>query len=121
LFINECLNFLCRFFGRISATPEDHEEDNIVAISKNVSGLERISGERLWSEIRKILSGKYPAALMLKMLEVGIGKYIGLPENFNVNEFNAVMARASQSKIELHPITMLSAFLSNDSEVYCSC
>lgn len=41
-----------RFFGRISKSPNDHEKDTLDIISKNVEGLARISGERLWVEIR---------------------------------------------------------------------
>lgn len=41
-----------RFFGRIATSANDHEQKTLDVISKNVEGLARISGERLWVEIR---------------------------------------------------------------------
>lgn len=41
-----------RFYGRIANTPDDHEQETLDIIAKNAAGLKRISGERLWVEIR---------------------------------------------------------------------
>ena len=45
-----------RFFGRISKTGR-HEEATLRAIKDNAEGMARISGERIWSEWKKILLG----------------------------------------------------------------
>jgi tRNA nucleotidyltransferase (CCA-adding enzyme) len=39
--------------------PDKHEPETLKIISKNVDGLERISGERIWVELKKILMGKF--------------------------------------------------------------
>ena len=36
-----------------------------------------ISGERIWSEWKKILSGRYAGQLTAKMIELGLAPYIG--------------------------------------------
>ena len=43
-----------RFHGRIATGPE-HQPSHLVAISGNAAGLDGISGERVWSEMYKIL------------------------------------------------------------------
>ena len=60
-----------RFYGRIvepregSAASGDicsikpHEPETIQSIKRNAEGLSRISGERIWTEWKKILSGRY--------------------------------------------------------------
>lgn len=45
-----------------------------MAIKENVHGLRRISGERIWSEWSKILSGNYAKELTLQMLKCGIAR-----------------------------------------------
>ena len=70
-----------RFYGRISQKEDNHESSTLQAIRDNVAGMERISGERIWMEWKKIMMGKFPGPLTLKMIQVGLGPYIGLPEN----------------------------------------
>lgn len=72
-----------RFYGRIAQEADRHDAETIEAIRKNVGGMKIISGERIWMEWKKILTGKFPEHLTLKMTEVGLGPYIGLPENPN--------------------------------------
>lgn len=66
-----------RFYGRIAQQAECHEEKTLEAIKSNADGLLRISGERVWSELRKILEGNFAGDLMKIMLSLGIGHYIG--------------------------------------------
>jgi len=42
-----------------------------------VSGLSRISGERIWSELKKILEGNFAGELIKTMVEVGVPQFIG--------------------------------------------
>ena len=51
------------------------------AMADNVDGMARISGERIWTEWAKILKGKFPGPITLRMLDVGLGPHIGLPED----------------------------------------
>ena len=39
--------------------------------------MEIISGERIWSEWKKILAGKYAGQLTAKMIELGLAPFIG--------------------------------------------
>lgn len=41
-----------RFYGRIAKSAYDHEQETLNVITRNVEGLERISGERLWVEVK---------------------------------------------------------------------
>lgn len=68
---------MSRFYGRIAIEPNKHEEDVLQAIRDNVDGLQGISGERIWMELKKILEGNFVGDLMLIMVDVGIGPYIG--------------------------------------------
>ncbi|XP_051153978.1 CCA tRNA nucleotidyltransferase 1, mitochondrial isoform X2 [Leptopilina boulardi] len=106
-----------RFYGRIADNPDNHDESTMKAIKENTNGLERISGERIWNELSKILSGKFYRELLLKMLECGMGKYIGLPENVNIENFIKITKRADAENILLKPSTLLASLLNNEQEV----
>lgn len=67
-----------RFYGRIADNPDSHDEETLKAIQQNASGLEKISGERIWSELKRIVIGNFAAELMKKMLDVGLSPYIGI-------------------------------------------
>ncbi len=89
-----------RFFGRVaSGETTQHEEDTLDAIRENAEGLAKISGERIWVELKKILSGNLKGELTLKMVDVGLAKYIGLPEEPWVEEFQKVYTRSQESGI----------------------
>jgi tRNA nucleotidyltransferase (CCA-adding enzyme) len=66
-----------RFYGRIAQQANCHQEETLEAIRSNAEGLLRISGERIWSELRKIMEGNFAGDLMKVMLSLGIGNYIG--------------------------------------------
>jgi len=106
-----------RFYGRISSQPDSHQSETIEAIASNVSGMERISGERIWMEWKKILNGNFSKELTLKMLEVGLGPYIGLPDKPDVTEFTRVLTQSEELGISLEPTAKLAAFLSSEAEV----
>ncbi|EFN80080.1 CCA tRNA nucleotidyltransferase 1, mitochondrial isoform X2 [Harpegnathos saltator] len=106
-----------RFYGKIMDSPDQHDEATIKAIKDNVNGLQLISGERIWSEWYKILTGKFALELTLKMLECGCGKYMGLPENPNIENFQIVCRRASSNDVALKPISMIVPMLKDEQEV----
>ena len=76
-----------RFYGRIAKDVANHEKETLKAIENNKEGLAQISGERIWSEWKKILSGPMGGPLTLKMIELGLGPYMGLPENLCKENF----------------------------------
>jgi len=106
-----------RFYGRISSTSDDHDNETIEAIKNNVGGMERISGERIWMEWKKILTGNYAKELTLKMIEVGLGSFIGLPSEPDTAEFERVATLCESSGASLQPTALLAALLKDQSEV----
>ncbi|XP_034193041.1 CCA tRNA nucleotidyltransferase 1, mitochondrial [Osmia lignaria lignaria] len=106
-----------RFYGRIAEHPDLHDEKTITAIKENIQGLQNISGERIWSEWSKILSGNFVKEITLKMLECGIARYVGLPENLNVKNFEILCEAAKKNNISFHPVSFLGVMLSNSDEV----
>lgn len=101
----------------MASDPDNHDEETLKAIKDNISGLEIISGERIWSELSKILVGNFSSQLMSKMLECGFGKYSGLPENCNVEDFKRLVNETKCNNVSLRPITYLAALLKDESEV----
>jgi len=106
-----------RFYGRISDSADSHEEDTVAAIRDNAGGMERISGERIWMEWKKILSGRFSRELTLKMIQVGLGPYIGLPEHPDTEQFSKVLTQSEQQDLDLEPMTKMAALLRSQEEV----
>ncbi|KAL0106527.1 hypothetical protein PUN28_016314 [Cardiocondyla obscurior] len=106
-----------RFYGRIMNSPDQHDETTIKALKENINGLQQISGERIWSEWNKILSGNFALELTLKLLECGGGKYIGLPEEPDVENFQKVYERMQSNNVTLKPISLIASMLKNNHEV----
>lgn len=67
----------CRFYGRIAEGPNNFDEKTIDAIKANIEGLQKISGERIWMELKKILQGNFRFDILAKMIECGARRYIG--------------------------------------------
>ncbi|VVC38493.1 tRNA nucleotidyltransferase/poly(A) polymerase, RNA and SrmB- binding domain,Poly A polymerase, head [Cinara cedri] len=104
-----------RFYGRLASAPDLHDEYILESIREKGSGLKQISGERIWSELSKILEGTFGPELMKTILNLGLGSYIGLPEQPNVDEFDNIINRSKGLK--LNPITMLIAFLKDSQDM----
>jgi len=106
-----------RFYGRISPFADTHDEETLEAIKNNVGGMEIISGERIWMEWKKILMGNYSKELTIKMIEVGLGPYIGLPSDPNISEFEKVTSLCESNLTQLGPAALLAALLKDQAEV----
>jgi len=106
-----------RFYGRISEESNAHDEDTLEAIKQNVDGMARISGERIWIELKKILIGRFAGDLTARMVEVGLGPHIGLPSNPNIVELKSVFARSQENKVELQSATLLASLLNSQEDV----
>lgn len=59
-----------RFFARYGREPADPEA--LAAIAAGVPGLARLSGERVWSELRRILAAARPDAAIALMDRLGV-------------------------------------------------
>lgn len=66
-----------RFYGKIAEEPNNHDLKTLEIIKRNAEGLENISGERIWMELKKTLQGNFAGDLLKSMLSVNIGKYMG--------------------------------------------
>ena len=65
-----------RFQGRLD-NPK-FEKETLQAIKANATGLTKVSVERVWMEMGKILSGNNIAKILTAMFSTGILKTIGL-------------------------------------------
>lgn len=103
-----------RFYARIADDPDQHDADTIKAISDNVDGLQKISGERIWMELSKILSGRYVPHIMSKIIEVGAGKYIGFTSKPTVDELRTIYKRTEG--LNPLPVTLLCSLLTCEND-----
>ena len=77
-FSTYCISiFLCRFYGRIARESNKHTPETLQAIRENGHGLAGISGERIWMEVRKILTGNFAADLIHCMYDLDLARHIG--------------------------------------------
>ncbi|XP_056636462.1 CCA tRNA nucleotidyltransferase 1, mitochondrial isoform X2 [Diorhabda sublineata] len=98
-----------RFYGRIALEPDKHEEETLKAIKDNASGLQNVSGERIWMELKKILEGRFAGELMVVMVENSLAPYIGLPDNPDLSELRRVWKQSGH--LNLNAITVISSLL----------
>ncbi|ODM96323.1 CCA tRNA nucleotidyltransferase 1, mitochondrial [Orchesella cincta] len=105
-----------RFYGRLSVDSDKHEQQTLDAIRRNMQGLQRISGERIWMELKKVLTGNFSKELMLRMLDLGIAPYIGLPEKPDTDEYKIICERMEDLKLSVNPITLLTALLKTEKD-----
>lgn len=66
-----------RFYGRIATSADNHDPETLKTIANNAEGLQRISGERIWVELKKILQGNFAGELMKTILDCKIAPHIG--------------------------------------------
>lgn len=66
-----------RFYGRIATSADNHDPETLKIIASNADGLKRISGERIWVELKKILEGNYAGELLTVIAECGLLQQIG--------------------------------------------
>lgn len=104
-----------RFYGRIGNKMTIHDQTTLDAIRENMAGLKGISGERVWSELKKILAGPQNHVLLKTMLGLGLAPFIGLPEHPNVAEFDAMYDRSCQ--LSPQPVTLIAALLKSEAQL----
>lgn len=77
-----------RFQGRMTSPIWD--TDTLEAVSRNAAGLAGVSGERIWSEMAKILSQPSRVVVLRKMNKTGVLVGAGMPGNFNLGKLAQV-------------------------------
>lgn len=98
-----------RFQGKISSPSWDKE--TLQAIKNNAQGLSGISGERIWMEVGKILTGNHVVDIFKKMKDTGVLNEIGIP-NPNFSELQRVQNLNLQN-----PALVLPALLNSTKEL----
>jgi len=72
-----------RFFGRFGHGSVDHAA--MTAIRENAQGLSKISRERVWSEVKRIVQHHTGPDLMKAMLNMGLFEHINMVTYWNAN------------------------------------
>uniref|UniRef100_A0A7E5A1Z8 CCA tRNA nucleotidyltransferase 1, mitochondrial n=1 Tax=Panagrellus redivivus TaxID=6233 RepID=A0A7E5A1Z8_PANRE len=111
-----------RFFGRIGEPAKGHDAGTLAAIIANREGMDTLSGERIWAELKRIIGGRNGASVLRTMLvECGLGKHIGLPNVTEdaLNEFCRVFeASVDDSETSrADSMTLLSTLFGTDSDL----
>lgn len=96
-----------RFQGRVNSPTWD--KDTLKSIKDNVNGLSKISGERIWMEFSKILSGNHLSDLLVYMNKTNTLKMISIPSN-NINNINRIKNQSNDA------IILLAELLNNKNE-----
>lgn len=97
-----------RFQGRTAKPNFDRE--TIDAIERNAQGLERISGERIWMEMGKILSGNHMMVILDKIKDTGVDLYINLPA------FDPKLVRRTKNNTD-NAVVLLASMMQSESQV----
>lgn len=108
-----------RFHARFGI-PGQHDPVTIATMKEHVSGLEIISGERIWAEMKRILGNiDCTDAVQMMFNKLGMGQFMGFgAEPINLEEFYQVQKRLTQypAKGEEHawkPQTLLASLISD--------
>jgi tRNA nucleotidyltransferase (CCA-adding enzyme) len=97
-----------RFRERMRGNEIDDETRN--AIKNNAGMLKKISGERIWSELKKILEGPAPSKALEAMCELGVSYNIELPCRDEAYHLTDIKARGANA------IGMLAFMLASEHE-----
>lgn len=108
-----------RFFARYGEGT-NHDQKTLQAIATNVDGLKGISGERIWSEMKRILplpNSRLVVPIMVN--DVAIAPHLGLPdEKRDLSEFERAHANlfgAPATVVE--PITLFTSLVKSSEEL----
>lgn len=108
-----------RFYVRYGSR-EHHDEATINAIIEGRHGLKGISGERIWSELKKILvlhDCRYVIPVILHRCL--IGPFMGFAvESINLDEFNKVHSSLYEKDVQFNPVTLLTSLISSEEEMF---
>jgi poly(A) polymerase/tRNA nucleotidyltransferase (CCA-adding enzyme) len=96
-----------RFWGRYGTGAPDTEA--VAAIAAGVPGLGRLSAERVWSELKRILLAPDPRAAVALMAELGVLAAV-LPEGASPARLAGLVARGAPAE----PVLRLAALLDGD-------
>jgi poly(A) polymerase/tRNA nucleotidyltransferase (CCA-adding enzyme) len=78
-----------RFYARYAAAPPDAQA--IAAIIELRDGVKKLSAERLWSELKRILAAENPAASIALMQQTGVLPIV-LPDGYDIANLNRLIS-----------------------------
>ncbi len=96
-----------RFFARYGAPPPD--ADAVQAIAAAAADLRRLSAERVWSELKRILAASDPRAALRMMFELGVMAAV-LPEASDIGALDGMLEHGAPAD----PVLRMSAMLGGD-------
>jgi poly(A) polymerase/tRNA nucleotidyltransferase (CCA-adding enzyme) len=96
-----------RFFARYGAG--EPESEAMAAIRGGVPGIARLSAERVWSEVKRILAAPDPHAAVAPMEQTGVLAAV-LPEGFSTARLFALLRTGAPAD----PVLRLAALLAGD-------
>lgn len=97
-----------RFHGRI-ARDQKLDKETCEAVQANAAGLARISRERVWAEVQKIVEADTGPAMLAAMHDLGIAPHIDLPRGDFVSFVRV-------HHVTRFPHTLMAAYLGHDVE-----
>ena len=83
------------------------------ACARHAAAISTLSVERVWSELKKILTASDPRAVMQAMASTGV-LAVALPETNDMNTFNALIDIEKSASLDVDPIQRLMALLQRD-------
>lgn len=76
-----------RFQGRFGNV-DNIDDATLIAINENAHGLRKISRERVWSEVKRIVQHPTGPMLIKEMFAMSLSRYISMPEYWNMETCN---------------------------------
>ena len=105
-----------RFHAQFSELVTQFDKVALDAIKKNQDGLKKLSKERIWSELKKILSTSNPARSLYKMSQLGILEIILKNKNVhNIKKFNLIEKKMG---LEPEPVRRLVAITESTKDTF---
>lgn len=104
-----------RFFGMLTNDPDRHDSEAIESIIRNRDRLEEIPIEKTIVEFRKVLTGNYNFEMLCKMIECGLGDYVGLSPEFDFDNVAKIHEKIKGS--DYHYCLLLAAGMRNEDDV----
>jgi len=108
-----------RFYGRVSVDEVSHDTESLLAINEHSHGLNGVAGERIWVELKKIITGRFADSLMKHIIETNVHVYIGFPQSCDLEEFSRVWKNNQNEVSDRVPqaMTMICSLFKSPSEV----
>ncbi|XP_046919401.2 CCA tRNA nucleotidyltransferase 1, mitochondrial [Dermatophagoides farinae] len=95
-----------------------HEPQVIDIIQNNIDGLKTISGERIWSEMKRILMHiKCSDSIEMMFNRLKIGKYLGFTNEIDLTEFFKVQENLNQTTMIWKVQTLFASLISDIDEL----